>query len=591
MRKFFTLLLISILSLSSVLVSRPRIAQAGMVFCVRFVAAGNKLVMIIGGGGAYGIPVLAIWQATAFGWQDWMNDNHNSPMTPSTNLIYAIGNSYEDNFVDIPTQNTPLGMVSHAFTGQHPLDGNSDNGCPNVPIPTPYVYLVITKVEVQPVSPLQATSTRIKLTLKNVGTKLLELTSWDFSGSLVLKSVNDDLMTVSPSEFKKGPAKADLISLLPISLQTWVLTIDNVYFWKDGKNATLNIAIDNHNDAVRPVRLTTTKVLTVAPNPDEIPRCLAFLTGAIASVSGPVKALIFDLVSANFSARACHDIGCAAETLIDAVASVQALTSVPVDTTKAFKDVFDPTKGEGECIARLDWVNEIIKRLITTGLPFNIIGVHSPVYPLVTDPLTGQRAGFLQDGTIVAEITDSQVITDGESKYIIYPNRLEVKTELFGTGQGTATLDLLTAAGNNTAQEVVYHNIPVTSKTYAFVDSQDPHLKLKIDTQGGTNFDLIQEPDQITIISAAGEATATPLPTATPTPTPTPTPTASPTPLPSATPTAVPSQTPIMISTATSIADSASTSAVDNWLIILLGAVAVFSLVGAGYFLGARRRR
>jgi len=146
-----------------------------------------------------------------------------------------------------------------------------------------------------------------------------------------------------------------------------------------------------------------------------------------------------------------------------------------------------------------DWIGQLAESLIVSlnakGIPVNVSYVESPVYILVTNA-QGQRAGFLDDGTIVSEITDAQVLEQDGKKIVVYPGYDTSSIRVKGVSMGIFSLELFLAKEEGTIF-VKYSDVPVDSSTVGIVKAQDVNYAMQIDTNGDGVIDEERLPDEV----------------------------------------------------------------------------------------------
>jgi hypothetical protein len=194
---------------------------------------------------------------------------------------------------------------------------------------------------------------------------------------------------------------------------------------------------------------------------------------------------------------------CAAEAASDFLfyTAVNVASGDPVAAAIALlKSALETLYELGRCV---DWIADtlldIIAGLKLRGFAVNAVLAESPVYVLVTNE-RGERAGFLDDGSIIQEIEDAEVLSRDSAKIVLYPGSDTANVRVKGTDAGTYDLKLaLSTEGRQTAQ-VEYLNVPVTSDTVGVVDAQDKDYVMEIDENGDGIVDSTRLPDNITIV-------------------------------------------------------------------------------------------
>jgi hypothetical protein len=150
-----------------------------------------------------------------------------------------------------------------------------------------------------------------------------------------------------------------------------------------------------------------------------------------------------------------------------------------------------------------DYVSDVILALVEDvnhkGIPINATYVESPIHVLVTTG-SGARVGILDDGTIVNEIPDAEVLqaADGR-KLILYPGRDTEAVELTGIGSGHFDLTLALAKSDGTTHSVRYRNVPVKPETVGMIDATDDDYALALDDDGDGTVDRVESPSDVTV--------------------------------------------------------------------------------------------
>lgn len=178
-----------------------------------------------------------------------------------------------------------------------------------------------------------------------------------------------------------------------------------------------------------------------------------------------------------------------------AVAAIKAL----IDVLSALSALADPPP----CLILSDLINAYLHRAIQGKYPVNGVMTESPVYPLVTNP-AGQQAGFLENGQIVDEIPDAQVLTLGEKRIVLYPGQDVWEVNVFGYANGTMNLNATFAQGPSTGITVSYSNVQVTQGMVATTTSSDSQYILEVDTNGDNVTDRSIAPNEILLINESG---------------------------------------------------------------------------------------
>jgi len=145
----------------------------------------------------------------------------------------------------------------------------------------------------------------------------------------------------------------------------------------------------------------------------------------------------------------CHGAHCLANATRDFLTDI--LHIIPWNPKEwligFFAGLTDSALDLGECFWYiLNLIRDLISSCTTAGIPLNVAFTESPVYVLVTNS-SGQRAGFLDDGTIVQEIEGAQVLSQDGVKFVFYPGSDTDTVRVKGTATGTYDLSLLLSIG------------------------------------------------------------------------------------------------------------------------------------------------
>lgn len=172
---------------------------------------------------------------------------------------------------------------------------------------------------------------------------------------------------------------------------------------------------------------------------------------------------------------------------------------------------YDVGKRQAEALGQFcrDCVNQgikaidVVKEAVRRGIKVDFWGKHSPATILVTNQ-AGQRTGVLEDGVVVKEIPDSDVLIAGDEQFVFYPADSGVIMTLKGTGTGTMTVEMVTNEGANSAKVASYVDVPVIPDMVAQSSPSDPEPKLSIDTNADGRDVQTRLPDQVEEVSGPG---------------------------------------------------------------------------------------
>ncbi len=313
-----------------------------------------------------------------------------------------------------------------------------------------------------------------------------------------------DFVTGHPSSLEP------LGHLNPQESQT--LFVTNLFFFTPVNNATLeiylipapNLGMDNS---------ILSKAINVQQHPDSFQACAATVVKAMVKVAGadcsdPSMANInLGLVTMKCGDDSvCIDrenakwvIGC----VLSKIPTIGDVLSLMSD---ALSEMSDSSGKPPACIIVSDWLNATLQEAIRKGYDVNGILTESPVYPLVTNE-AGQRAGFLGSGQIVNEIPDSQVLTLGERRYILFPGNGTSRVDVLGYANGTMNLYATFAQGVSSGTSVKYSNVQIIQGMKGTLTSSDNQYLLGIDANGDSITDRSIHPDEIQSITENGATT------------------------------------------------------------------------------------
>jgi len=127
--------------------------------------------------------------------------------------------------------------------------------------------------------------------------------------------------------------------------------------------------------------------------------------------------------------------------------------------------------------------------------PINALIVHSPVYLYVVDG-KGRRAGFLDNGTPILEIPDSEVVEHNGTKVILYPGTDTASVRLTGTENGTFDLIMSISVPGSEVHTVIYDDVPVVTNTAGEIDASHGQYTLMLDDNGDGEIDRNVNPTE-----------------------------------------------------------------------------------------------
>jgi hypothetical protein len=362
---------------------------------------------------------------------------------------------------------------------------------PTQPAAPQDINLVVTGFRIEPESPVAFEKVKIILTIENQGGTPYAEPYWDYNGQVSLKAPIDGLL--EEHIFSKNDSSTISIHSTTMPL-IWEVTI-TTYFWHWGQDGEVEIFIQPSDPTVKP--FTTVHRVSIRANNTEISKCGAFVARKLASTlpTGNQKAFL-DGIAAGGSLFTCSDVSCIASMLgklllkyiSDAGRIIMSLASI-----------FD-LDGAQECAIRWVWAQELVSEFTRQGVYINMLSVHSPAVIMASDP-NGNQTGFLTDGSILENIPNARAVADGDSKLILLPTDITVRTSLTGIGDGTMTVTTVNN-GVGHGQETQYIGVPVHSGLTAYLDPSDTTFAMQLDTNGDGVADQSRAPDQVNTISS-----------------------------------------------------------------------------------------
>ncbi|MBU0491562.1 MAG: hypothetical protein KKB13_06910 [Chloroflexi bacterium] len=148
----------------------------------------------------------------------------------------------------------------------------------------------------------------------------------------------------------------------------------------------------------------------------------------------------------------------------------------------------------------IDYHKQILHLANQQGTPVNGFLTASPVYPLVQNA-SGQRTGFLPDGTVVQEIPDSYAVGVGEKRLILLPEMSRAALSIAGYAPGTMDLVVTLAQPGGGDLTLTYAAVPTTAGAQMSFDSADSQRALRVTSNGQTE---TREPSEAVLTTATG---------------------------------------------------------------------------------------
>jgi hypothetical protein len=169
---------------------------------------------------------------------------------------------------------------------------------------------------------------------------------------------------------------------------------------------------------------------------------------------------------------------------------------------KIFKAVYNLFPDTAKCLSWLDRVQSGHVILMNrSGQDTNMARTGSPVYPLVTNE-SGQRAGFLPDGTVVEEIPGSGAVEIEEHRYVVFPGVGSFDVQITGYADGTMNVRTLFAQDNNDTLTADYADVPVVQGMSAHLESTNSAGTLQVDTDKDNQVDKSLAPTASKIVGS-----------------------------------------------------------------------------------------
>jgi hypothetical protein len=111
-----------------------------------------------------------------------------------------------------------------------------------------------------------------------------------------------------------------------------------------------------------------------------------------------------------------------------------------------------------------------------------------------------QRVGFLDDGSVVNEIADAEVLQAGDGrKLVMYPGDDTESVRVTGSGTGHFDLTLAIAKQDMSIYNVKYRNVSVLPDTVGTIDATGTAYPLEVDDDGDGTVDRVESPSEITV--------------------------------------------------------------------------------------------
>lgn len=129
------------------------------------------------------------------------------------------------------------------------------------------------------------------------------------------------------------------------------------------------------------------------------------------------------------------------------------------------------------------------------GMEVNSVASMSPIYTRVTDS-QGRTSGFLDDGTIINQIPDAEIIDDSGHGHraIVYPGHDTELIEVKGFESGTFDLMFSVSRPDPEILSLKYGNVAVSALSFGYIDMTANEFLLRLDFDGDGTIDQTIEP-------------------------------------------------------------------------------------------------
>ena len=293
-----------------------------------------------------------------------------------------------------------------------------------------------------------------------------------------------------------------LRALAPEESQYFTLT--GVFFFHDVKGGQVEVSFEPDPALSMPPTSFALKPIDVNPHPDNAWNCAggvakAFVLGAnmlfppTLAVSAGSQALL-NLPGLFLKWQACGSGAAACGGTAIAQYLLAVVGTTPAKLIGLLADLTNGMRGQvPDCTSWVDYINAIVREFIRNKVAVNAISVQSPANILVTSR-SGQRAGFLDDGSPVQEMPDSRTLAVGEGKVVLFPADEAVTVRVKGTADGTMRLNLELTGPDGSLMAAAYPDIPMSAKSTGTIDTADSSLLLQLDDDADGAADRVVHP-------------------------------------------------------------------------------------------------
>jgi hypothetical protein len=306
-------------------------------------------------------------------------------------------------------------------------------------------------------------------------------------------------------------ASGNPLSLSPLGIlysgQSQNVLVSNLFFFEAVDNPDVELEVFFAPDPSLDMENSIlSRPIFIKDHPESVQRCASKLAQAVIRLTGARNLFPIDLGSRLLQ---CSDTGCVAEQGAEWLFGF-GLQQLDLGDAGEYLEVAADAAfevGEAEvpaCLRLSDFINAYLREAVRNSLPVNGIITESPVYPLVTNA-QGQRAGFLENGQIVREISGSQVLLVDEERFILFPGETDATVQVAGYADGKMNLHTTISQGAGEALAALYSDVPVTQGMIGMVNSTSPNHALEIDEDGNLQPDHTVSPDELLLVTQNGE--------------------------------------------------------------------------------------
>jgi len=356
--------------------------------------------------------------------------------------------------------------------------------------------LALSDFDVVPSTPVVWQESRIGLRIENRGDGTFVPEDGNYTVTIIVKDADGKLQ----EKYVYNSEDYSLMERLPVLHpgDDVPIRLPSVFFLAPVSSGTLEIAFSPRDPDPYTYNVIM-DAISIDPNPDTPKNCLAAILNAATVLGIPpgkiAKATLGFIELFTIDIPNCNgDIQCE----IGEIAAFLVGQAIPiVDIINSFKELM--TQPPETCLSIVDWIKMVLVRLIQRGMYVNMASVESTINVLVVND-QGQRAGFLDYGTIVQEIQDAQAFEANGKKTVICPGKDTSTVRLRATGGDTMKLHLALARHDGAAVSILYENVPVYPGTIGTIDAHDDAYALNLDDNEDGVPDRLRMPDELIIL-------------------------------------------------------------------------------------------